>query len=47
MADSVNLCSLIEQFGNEAKCREYLEALRWHEGMESGTMVLHRLPLQF
>jgi transposase-like protein len=29
MKDSVNLCSLIEQFGSEDKCREYLEALRW------------------
>jgi transposase-like protein len=30
MTDSVNLCSLIEQFGgNEDKCREYLEVLRW------------------
>ena len=29
MKDSVNLCTLIEQFGSEKKCREYLEALRW------------------
>jgi transposase-like protein len=29
MADSVNLCTLIEQFGSEDKCRAYLEALRW------------------
>ena len=29
MADSVNLCALIEQFGSKDKCREYLEALRW------------------
>jgi transposase-like protein len=29
MENSVNLCSLIEQFGSEKKCREYLEALRW------------------
>jgi transposase-like protein len=29
MADSVNLCTLIEQFGSEDRCREYLEALRW------------------
>lgn len=29
MKNSVNLCSLIEQFGSEEKCREYLEALRW------------------
>jgi transposase-like protein len=29
MKNSVNLCTLIEQFGSENKCREYLEALRW------------------
>ena len=29
MANSVNLCSLIEQFGSEDRCRAYLEALRW------------------
>ena len=29
MQNSVNLCELIEQFGSEQKCREYLEALRW------------------
>jgi transposase-like protein len=29
MMDSVNLCSLIEQFGSEDRCRAYLEALRW------------------
>jgi transposase-like protein len=29
MTDSVNLCSLIEQFGSEERCRTYLEALRW------------------
>jgi transposase-like protein len=29
MMNSVNLCALIEQFGSEEKCREYLEALRW------------------
>ena len=27
--DSVNLCSLIEQFNSEDRCRAYLEALRW------------------
>ena len=27
--DSVSLCSLIETFGTEDKCRAYLEALRW------------------
>ena len=29
MINSVNLFTLIEQFGSEIKCREYLEALRW------------------
>ena len=29
MAESVNVCSLIEQFGSEDRCRAYLEALRW------------------
>ena len=29
MMDSVNLCSLIETFGTEDRCRAYLEALRW------------------
>ena len=29
MADSVNLVTLIEQFGSEDRCRAYLEALRW------------------
>lgn len=29
MTDSVNLCTLIEQFGSEDRCRAYLEALRW------------------
>lgn len=33
MADSVNLVSLIEQFGSEDKCRAYLEALRWTDGI--------------
>jgi transposase-like protein len=34
MANSVNLCSLIEQFGNEEKCREYLEVMRWRDGIK-------------
>jgi transposase-like protein len=35
MTDPVNLVTLIEQFGNdEAKCREYLEVLRWQNGIE-------------
>jgi transposase-like protein len=33
MRDSVNLCTLIEQFGSEKKCREYLEALRWPDAI--------------
>jgi transposase-like protein len=33
MADSIGLCSLIEEFGSEEKCRAYLEALRWTDGI--------------
>jgi transposase-like protein len=33
MKASVNLCTLIEQFGSENKCREYLEALRWPDAI--------------
>ena len=33
MKNSINLCTLIEQFGSEAKCREYLEALRWPDAI--------------
>src|SRR5205814_7667148 len=29
---NVDLCRLIEQFGNDEKCRSYLEALRWTDG---------------
>jgi transposase-like protein len=34
--DSVNLCTLVEQFGgydSETRCRAYLEALRWTDGI--------------
>ena len=34
MMDSVNLCTLIEEFGSEAKCRAYLEVLRWAGDIE-------------
>jgi len=30
--EHINLCTLIEQFGSENKCREYLEELRWPKG---------------
>jgi transposase len=30
----VNLPELIEQYGTEEKCREYLEALRWPDGID-------------
>ena len=33
MADTVNLCTLIEQFGSEDRCRDYLEALRWPDAI--------------
>src|ERR1035437_1760997 len=32
MKESVDLVSLIDKFGDDQRCRNYLEALRWHEG---------------
>jgi transposase-like protein len=32
--ESTNLVSLIERFGSEEKCRDYLEELRWPDGPE-------------
>ncbi len=31
MTPSINLCELLEKFGDNDKCREYLESLRWPE----------------
>ncbi len=33
MSNSVNLVSLIEQFGSEDRCRAYLQALRWPDAI--------------
>ena len=33
METPVNLCTLIQQFGSEDRCRAYLEALRWPDEM--------------
>ena len=32
MTPNVNLCQLIERFGNDEKCRKALETLRWPDG---------------
>jgi transposase-like protein len=34
MAQTLDLPQLIEQYGTEEKCREYLEDLRWPQGIE-------------
>jgi transposase-like protein len=33
MSHELDLCSLIEDFGSEEKCRNYLEKLRWPKGI--------------
>jgi transposase-like protein len=33
MSQELDLCSLIEDFGSEEKCRTYLEKLRWPKGI--------------
>ena len=30
----IDLPELIERFGSEDRCRDYLEALRWPEGVQ-------------
>jgi transposase-like protein len=35
MADmNMNLVKMMEQFGDESKCRAYLEGLRWPDGVK-------------
>jgi transposase-like protein len=43
MNNSVNLCTLIEQFGSENKCREYLEALRWPDQIRCPRCVSNKI----
>jgi len=43
MRNSVNLCTLIEQFGSENKCREYLEALRWPDEISCPRCASNRI----
>lgn len=33
MNAEINLISLIEQYNDESKCRQYLEALRWEDNV--------------
>ena len=33
MTEAIDLCGLIAEFGDDQKCRNYLEALRWHDGV--------------
>jgi transposase-like protein len=45
MAAATNLVDLIERFGDEDRCREYLEQLRWPDGVEcprcGSTKIVH------
>ena len=34
MTKELDLCELIESFGNDEKCRAYLERLRWPKGVQ-------------
>jgi len=33
MLKELDLCQLIDQFGDDQSCRNYLESLRWHSGI--------------
>lgn len=46
MTKELTLCELIESFGNEEKCRTYLERLRWPDGpqcLECGSKKVYRI----
>jgi transposase-like protein len=33
MVEAIDLCELVERFPDDQKCRNYLEHLRWHDGI--------------
>jgi transposase-like protein len=33
MKEAIDLCELVDRFGNDQQCRNYLEHLRWHKGV--------------
>ena len=39
---SLNLIDLMDRFGTEEKCRDYLEALRWPGGLVECTRLRMR-----
>src|SRR5690349_4716936 len=46
MTKELTLCDLIESFGNEERCRTYLERLRWPDGpqcLECGSRKVYRI----
>jgi len=46
MSKELDLCELIEAFGNDEKCRAYLERLRWPKGVqcpECGSSKVYRI----
>ena len=34
MKEAIDLCELMQQYGDEQSCRNYLEHLRWPHGVE-------------
>jgi len=46
MIKELDLCELIQDFGNDEKCRAYLERLRWKDGvqcLECGSAKVYRI----
>ena len=33
MTEAIDLCELVERYDNDQKCRNYLEHLRWRDGV--------------
>src|SRR5713101_3383241 len=41
--EAIDLCELIERFGDDQKCRNYLERLRWHDGVRCPKCGSHKI----
>jgi hypothetical protein len=43
--EAIDLCELIERFGDDQKCRNYLERLRWPEGVRCPGKLCAKWPI--
>ena len=42
MTEAIDLCELMERYGDEQSCRNYLERLRWPRGVAAPSVRARR-----